>query len=109
MPHIRVNNVKLYYEFSGPETGELLILNNGVFMNTTSWLFQTPELAKRYRVLAYDMRGQGQSEHPEGEYSLELHAEDLVALMDALGIKKGAHGRHILRRRVEPGDGHPLP
>ena len=88
MPHIRVNNVNLYYEFSGPETGELLILNNGVFMNTTSWLFQTPELAKHYRVLAYDMRGQGQSEHPEGEYSLELHAEDLVALMDALGLKK---------------------
>ena len=88
MPKIRVNNVELYYEFSGPETGELLILNNGVFMNTTSWLFQTPELAKRYRVLAYDMRGQGQSEHPEGEYSLELHAEDLIALMDALGIKR---------------------
>ncbi len=88
MPHIRVNNVNLYHEFLGPADGELLILNNGVFMNTTSWLFQTPELAKRYRVLAYDMRGQGQSEHLEGEYSLELHAEDLVALMDALGLKK---------------------
>lgn len=34
------------------------------------------------------MRGQGQSEHPEGEYSLDLHARDLVALMDALGIGK---------------------
>ncbi len=88
MPKIKVNDVELYYEFHGPEDGELLILNNGVFMNTTSWLFQLPELARRYRVLAYDMRGQGQSEHPEGEYSLELHAEDLVSLMDALGIEK---------------------
>ena len=65
----RVNGVQLFYEFHGPEDGELLILNNGVFMNTASWAFQMPDLSKRYRVLAYDMRGQGQSEHPEGPYS----------------------------------------
>ncbi len=88
MPHLRVNNVNLYYEFHGPEDGELLILNNGVFMNTASWAFQLPELSKRYRVLTYDMRGQGHSEHPESEYSLDLHADDLVALMDALNLRK---------------------
>jgi 3-oxoadipate enol-lactonase len=88
MPQVRVNGVNLYYEFHGPEDGELLILNNGVFMNTASWLFQLPELSKRYRVLTYDMRGQGRSDHPEGEYSLELHGEDLVALMDALKLEK---------------------
>jgi 3-oxoadipate enol-lactonase len=88
MPHLRVNGVKLYYEFHGAEEGELLILNNGVFMSSASWAFQLPDLTRRYRVLAYDMRGQGQSEHPEGEYSLDLHAEDLVALMDALHLDK---------------------
>jgi 3-oxoadipate enol-lactonase len=88
MPHLRVNRVNLYYEFHGPEDGELLILNNGVFMNTASWAFQLPDLIRRYRVLTYDMRGQGQSEHPTGEYSLDLHAEDLVALMDALKLDK---------------------
>ena len=86
MPHLRVNHLDMYYEFHGPEDGELLILNNGVFMNTTSWAFQLPDLIKRYRVLTYDMRGQGQSEHPAGEYTLDLHAEDLVALMDALKL-----------------------
>ena len=88
MPDITVNGVRLYYELSGPENGPLLILNNGIFMNTTSWAFQLGDLTRRYRVLAYDMRGQGRSEHPEGEYSLELHARDLVALMDALDIRK---------------------
>jgi len=88
MPMLHVNHVDLYFESHGPETGELVILNNGVFMNTGSWAFQLPDLAKRYRVLTYDMRGQGQSEHPESDYSLELHAEDLVALMDALGLAK---------------------
>ena len=87
MPTIRVNGVNLYYEFHGPAGGEPLILNNGVFMNTTSWAFQLPDLSKRYRVLAYDLRGQGQSEHPQGEYSLDLHADDLAALMDALDIR----------------------
>ena len=87
MTMVRVNNVGLFYEFHGPEDGELLILNNGVFMNTTSWP-QLPELSRRYRVLTWDMRGQGQSEHPAGEYSLDLHADDLVALMNALGLEK---------------------
>jgi 3-oxoadipate enol-lactonase len=87
MATIQVNGVKLYYEFHGPTDGEPLILNNGVFMNTTSWAFQLADLSRRYRVLAYDMRGQGQSEHPPGEYSLDLHADDLVALMDALGLQ----------------------
>ena len=50
--------------------------------------YQLPDLSRRYRVLAYDMRGQGQSDHPEGEYSLELHGDDLVALMDALDLEK---------------------
>jgi len=88
MPHLRANGVNLYYEFQGPEDGELLILNNGVFMNTTSWAFQRPDLAKRYRLLLYDMRGQGQSEHPAGPYSLEQHGEDLVALMAVLNLEK---------------------
>ena len=88
MPHLTVNGVNLYYQFHGPEDGELLILNNGVFMNTASWAYQLPDLSRRYRVLAYDMRGQGQSDHPESEYSLDLHGDDLVALMDALNLDR---------------------
>ncbi|MCM2249805.1 MAG: alpha/beta hydrolase [Geothrix sp.] len=86
MPHLRANGVDLYYEFHGPETGELLVLNNGIFMSTGAWSYQLADLTRHYRVLAYDMRGQGRSGHPEGEYSLDLHAEDLAALMDALRL-----------------------
>ena len=88
MSKVHVNGVDLFYQFHGPDDGELLILNNGVFMNTASWLFQLPDLSRRYRVLAYDMRGQGQSDHPEGEYSLEQHGDDLAGLMDALRLGK---------------------
>jgi 3-oxoadipate enol-lactonase len=86
MPHIHVNGVLIYYELNGPEQAEIVVLNNGIFMNAGSWAFQMPVMKKRYRVLSYDMRGQGQSEHPEGDYTMELHADDLNALMDALNI-----------------------
>jgi 3-oxoadipate enol-lactonase len=67
----------------------VLVLNNGVIMNAaTSWVFQTATLSKHYRLLQYDCRGQGQSDHPEGPYTMELHADDLAALMEALGIEQ---------------------
>jgi len=86
MPSLRVNGFTLNYEWRGQEHGEPVILNNGIFMNTRSWAYQLAALGRRYRVLCYDMRGQGASEHPEGEYSMDLHADDLAALMDALGV-----------------------
>ena len=88
MAEIQIGDVKLYYELHGPEGAPVLVLNNGVIMNAaTSWTFQTATLAKHYRVLQYDCRGQGQSEHPEGPYTMELHADDLVGLLEALGVE----------------------
>lgn len=89
MPHLNVNNISIYYELHGPETAPVLVLNNGILMNAaTSWVYQTKALSKRYRLLQYDCRGQGQSDHPEVPYSMEGHADDLSALLDALGIEK---------------------
>ncbi|MBP7961424.1 MAG: alpha/beta fold hydrolase, partial [Caldilineaceae bacterium] len=88
MPHLHVNDINLYYEWQGDETKDLMILNNGIFMSVPSWAFQTPDLAKHFRILAYDMRGQGRSDHPDGPYDMDLHAQDLLGLMDALGIER---------------------
>ena len=88
MSSIEVNSVKLYYELHGPENAPVLVLNNGILMNAaTSWVFQTKTLAEHYRVIQYDCRGQGQSDHPEMSYSMELHADDLAALLAALEIE----------------------
>jgi 3-oxoadipate enol-lactonase len=86
MPFIEANGIQLYYEMHGPEDAEVLVLSNGVLMSTASWAFQTPVLSQHYRVLLYDCRGMWQSEHPPGPYSMELHADDLAALLDALDI-----------------------
>ncbi|HEY3475905.1 MAG TPA: alpha/beta fold hydrolase [Anaerolineales bacterium] len=89
MPRIQANGVELYYELHGPETAPLLVLNNGILMNAAaSWAFQTKALAAHYRLLQYDCRGQGQSDHPDSPYSMELHADDLAALRTSLGCER---------------------
>jgi 3-oxoadipate enol-lactonase len=88
MPKIQANGVELYYELHGAEDAPLLVLNNGILMNAAgSWIFQTEALSKRYRVLQYDCRGQGQSEHPDEAYTMGMHADDLAALLTALGYE----------------------
>jgi len=89
MSRIHANGVELYYELHGPAAEPLLVLNNGIIMNAaTSWAFQTKTLARHYRVLQYDCRGQGQSDHPDSPYTMEMHADDLAALLKALGYEK---------------------
>jgi 3-oxoadipate enol-lactonase len=93
MPHATANGVGLYYEWHGHDSAPVLVLNNGILMNAaTSWAFQTAALSRRYRLLQYDCRGQGQSEHPAASYSMALHAHDLAALLEALGVARA----HIL-------------
>ena len=87
MPFTTANGIKIYYELHGPADAEVLVLNNGVIMNAaTSWAFQTPELSKHFRLLQYDCRGQGQSDHPHEPYSMEIHADDLNALLAVLDL-----------------------
>lgn len=88
MAEITANGVRLYYELHGPEDAEVLVLSNGVLMSTASWALQVPALARNYRLLLYDCRGMWRSEHPAGPYTMELHADDLAALLDGLGIAR---------------------
>ncbi len=90
MPTIEVNGINIYYEIHGE--GEPLIFANGIFANTVSWFNQIPEFSKKYKVILYDMRGQGQSDKPSGDYTFDLHAADQKALLEVLDIK---HVHHI--------------
>lgn len=87
MEKIDVDGCGIAYELSGsgPKTVALL---NGIAMSISHW----KPIAERlqgagFRVLSHDMRGQLLSDKPGG-YTLEAHARDLSALMDALGIPR---------------------
>lgn len=82
------DGVKIHYELVG-EGERVVALLNGIAMNTAGWSFQTEALRRAgFRVLLHDMRGQGLSEKPRGEYSLERHVLDLKELLEHLGIEK---------------------
>lgn len=82
---VPVRGGDLAYEEAG--SGEPIILLHGHSFDRRMWDSQFAELAKRYRMIRYDLRGYGLSDLPdEGEGS--LHAEDLASLLDALKIPK---------------------
>lgn len=83
---IAANGITVSYEVAG--SGPWLILSHSLGCSKAMWQPQFEELAKSYRVLRYDTRGHGASSAPPGPYSLDLLAQDVVALCAALGIEK---------------------
>ena len=84
MPHAVVNGTRLYYELSG--SGRPLVFIPGLGGTTELWTFQTRYFSRFYRTLAFDNRGSGRSDKPDGPYSMELFVRDLNGLLDALEI-----------------------
>lgn len=76
---------KLYYEELGE--GEPLILLHAHTVDRRMWDDVFFKLAKKYRVIRYDLRGYGKSDMPEVGFGF-LQADDLCNFMDALHIKK---------------------
>jgi len=52
------------------------------------WNSQMDALNPYFQVLRYDIRGHGASEAPSGSYTLDLLAEDVVGLLDAVGLDR---------------------
>ena len=64
MPYFATeDNCKIYYEESGE--GEAVVFVHGWDCNRHFFKKQIPEFAKNYHVLAYDLRGHGDSDRPE--------------------------------------------
>jgi 3-oxoadipate enol-lactonase len=85
MPEITANGARLHVEDSGG-TGPAVIFAHGVLYSCRMWDAQIPALRSRFRCIAYDHRGQGQSEVTAAGYDMETVAEDGAALIRALGI-----------------------
>jgi pimeloyl-ACP methyl ester carboxylesterase len=84
MPETQVNGVGIHYEIGGD--GEPLVLVHGSWTDASGWRFVLPGLAESFRVLSYDRRGHSRSERPATQGSVHEDADDLEALMEALGF-----------------------
>lgn len=86
--HIERDGVRVRYEVHG--TGETtILLIPGWTLPARSWKAQIPYLSRHFRVIAYDPRGTGRSDRPEGTaaYALSEHTADAVAIMDVVGAR----------------------
>jgi len=81
------NGIIMNYELVG-EAKPYLVLIHGAGDNLKMWYNQVPLFSQHYQVLTYDVRGFGDTESPEGEYSMSLFAEDLNQLLKTLKIDK---------------------
>lgn len=77
-----------HHVVTGPEDAPALVLSNSLGATRGMCDPQVPALAERYRVVTYDARGHGDSPSPAGPYSLDDLVDDVVALLDRLGVRR---------------------
>jgi len=79
-----VNGADLNYERQG--SGPSLVMVHGSWGDSSNWMLVAPMLAERFDVVTYDRRGHGESTAPAGQGSRTQDEDDLVGLVEALGI-----------------------
>ena len=84
MPKLRIRDANIYYEVTGE--GEPLLFIHGLVSTSAMWELQVPVFSTRYKVIAFDIRGFGQSDKPHGPYSIGMFAADTAELMKSLGL-----------------------
>jgi pimeloyl-ACP methyl ester carboxylesterase len=85
---LETNGIKLHVVEDGPEDGPLVVLLHGFPEFSYGWRKQIGPLAEAgFRVIAPDQRGYNLSDKPKGAaaYNLDVLANDLIGLMDAMG------------------------
>lgn len=86
--YVDAGGVRLHAVVGGD--GPPLLLVHGWPQNWYAWRMLMPTLARDFKVIAVDQRGMGLSDKPEDGYDPGTQANDMVALMDALGHQRFA-------------------
>lgn len=82
------DNQTVSYIDEGSVNASTIIFIHGFPLNKAMWNRQIGELKENYRVIAYDIRGHGNTDAGDDDFSIELFVNDLLSLMDALKIDK---------------------
>ncbi|MBX2901356.1 MAG: alpha/beta fold hydrolase [Cyclobacteriaceae bacterium] len=83
-----VNGVTLSYSESGQPGATPVIFIHGFPFSKATWAAQQNALKADYHTIAYDVRGHGKSEAGQATFSIDLFADDLLALFDELKIER---------------------
>jgi pimeloyl-ACP methyl ester carboxylesterase len=72
--------------FTEQGSGPVVVLLHGFPLSRVMWAQQLKTLSESYRVIAPDLRGHGESPAPDTAYTMDLMADDVVELLDGLGV-----------------------
>ena len=88
MPFALSHGARIYWRLDGAADKPALVLLTSIGTDLSLYDPVVPLLTPDFRVLRIDTRGHGASDAPAGDYSLDLLADDVLAVMDAAGIAK---------------------
>ncbi|MFE6649348.1 3-oxoadipate enol-lactonase [Nocardioides sp. NPDC057772] len=80
--------VDVHHVVTGRAEGPVVVLSNSLGSTHAMWDGNLADLERRFRVVRYDTRGHGASPVPPGPYSIDDLADDVVALLDRLGVER---------------------
>jgi len=86
MSKVQANGITINYEQQG--AGEPLVLIPYLAADHACYAFQVADYAKHFTCISLDPRGAGETDKPDGTYSMELFADDVAAFMQAIGIER---------------------
>ncbi len=99
MQRVKVGEVALAVH-EWPGRGPTAVAIHGLTASHACWASVADALAGDARLVAYDLRGRGESDKPETGYSLARHGEDLGALLDHLGLRRAILLGHSLGAHI---------
>jgi len=80
--------VELHHVVEGPADAPVLVLSSSLGTTHRMWDPQVPALRERFRLVRYDHRGHGSSPVPPGPYSIAELGQDVLAMLDGLGVER---------------------
>ena len=78
----------IFYKWYGKKNGQVIILSHSLGANMEMWKPQLAEFSKHFRILLYDHPGHGKSSKRLKSGEISDYGQDVLALMDTLGINK---------------------
>lgn len=90
MPFTTRDGTRLYWRLEGPTERPPLVLLNAIGTDMAVWDPLVPLLLPHFQILRFDARGSGASDAPPGDYSFEMFAKDVIAVMQAASLPRAA-------------------
>lgn len=85
---VYINGDPFNYVETGDPSAIPVVFIHGFPFSHEMWKPQLDVVGKRFRTIVYDIRGHGDSYVGDGQYTIEGHVDDLIALLDHLKIEK---------------------